>query len=327
MADRVWRCNRDGPACSFSRPREKVARQRRMRAAPAGAGGLGAGGRLPTAAHLRGGPHPPFGHLLPEGRRVTRRRHGAFGHDVDEVGAVVGGGVHVVEALVGGHRDAGDGLRAEVGGQRLFHGFDAEHAVAGAGDRHAHGPRPEVGHEDAGHGVARGGVGELGVAGALGRLEADGRDDLVVGERGLEHAGEVVVGRDLALVGDDGGLERQQCCRIVGGRVVVGDGAADGAAVAHMRVADMGGELGQRRDRPAHGFVRRHVGVRGAGLDGERAAFRRDARQPRPVRSMTSLGVARRCFIVGMMVMPPAISLASGAPLSSFTASATEVGR
>ena len=36
--------------------------------------------------------------------------------------------------------------------------------------------------------------------------------------------------------------------RIIGGRVVVGDRAADGAAVAHRRIADHAGELGERRD-------------------------------------------------------------------------------
>ena len=37
--------------------------------------------------------------------------------------------------------------------------------------------------------------------------------------------------------------------RVVGGRIVVGDRAADRAAVAHLRVADVLGELRERRDR------------------------------------------------------------------------------
>jgi hypothetical protein len=40
--------------------------------------------------------------------------------------------------------------------------------------------------------------------------------------------------------------------RIVGGRVVVGDGAADGAAVADLRVADEVGEAGEGGDLRLH---------------------------------------------------------------------------
>ena len=58
-------------------------------------------------------------------------------------------------------------------------------------------------------------------------------------------------GFELALVGDDGGAERQAGRRIIGGRIVVGERAADGALVAHRRIADQAGQFGQRRDRLA----------------------------------------------------------------------------
>ena len=47
------------------------------------------------------------------------------------------------------------------------------------------------------------------------------------------------------------GAERQQGRGIVGCGIVVGDRAADGAAVAHVRVADDAGHLGQARQWPS----------------------------------------------------------------------------
>ena len=47
---------------------------------------------------------------------------------------------------------------------------------------------------------------------------------------------------------DERGAEGQQDGRQVGGRVAVGDRAADGAAVAHLRVADLAGGVGEQRD-------------------------------------------------------------------------------
>ena len=44
-------------------------------------------------------------------------------------------------------------------------------------------------------------------------------------------------------------------------------------------------------------------------------------------RSTMTLGLARRCFMVGSSVWPPASSLASGLDASSLAASATDCGR
>ena len=85
-------------------------------------------------------------------------------------------------------------------------------------------PVGRLGHEHADHGVARGRVAELGVAGLRRDREVDRGDELARLQRGGEHALEEVVGR------------RSRACRctmvapsastaggIVGGRVVVGD--------------------------------------------------------------------------------------------------------
>src|SRR3546814_2913897 len=77
---------------------------------------------------------------------------------------------------------------------------------------------------------------ELGVA-RLFRLGKDDRgDDLAVLERGLEHAGEEVVGLDVPLVGLDRGPQPEHRGRVVGGRIAVGDRATDGAAVTHLGI-------------------------------------------------------------------------------------------
>ena len=62
---------------------------------------------------------------------------------------------------------------------------------------------------------------------------------------------EEVGGGDLALaaraLGHERRAEREQRGRQVGGRVAVGDRAADRAAVAHLRVADLAGGVLQQR--------------------------------------------------------------------------------
>ena len=117
----------------------------------------------------------------------------------------------------------------------------------------------------------------------IGRLlrdrEADLGDEFAGLERGLEQALEIVVGSDAALVGDDRRAERERGRRIVGGRIVVGERAADRAAVAHMRVADAAGELGERRDRALHDRALADLDVAGHGADDEVVALAGDARQ------------------------------------------------
>ena len=85
----------------------------------------------------------------------------------------------------------------------------AEHAVgAGAGHRDAN-VGAALGHEHADQRKARGRMRELLVGRLLGDRELHLGDDLVGLERGLEHALEEIVGRDAALVGDDGRAETE----------------------------------------------------------------------------------------------------------------------
>ena len=54
----------------------------------------------------------------------------------------------------------------------------------------------------------------------------------------IRHAGEEVVSRNAALIRDDGRAETEARSRIVGVRIVVGNRTANGATIAHLRVAD-----------------------------------------------------------------------------------------
>ena len=198
----------------------------------------------------------------------------------------------------------------------------------GAGHRDPHAAR-RLGHEHADHGVARGRIGELHVGGLLGLGEADRGDQLALAQRRLEQALEEAVGGVLAGVGGDGGVERHDRRRIVRRRIVVGDRAADRAAIAHLRIADMAGEIGQRRD-----------GRSSTSAEVATSAWRvmppittllpstlMPASSLMPPRSTTSLGLARRCFSVGIRVMPPDMARPSALPLSRPTASASDFGR
>ena len=97
-----------------------------------------------------------------------------------------------------------------------------------------------------------------------------GGDNLAVFQCGREQALEEVVGRDAALVGLHGCAECQQRRRIVRGRIIVGDRAADGAAMAHRGIADQRGEIGQRGNRLLHWSAGGDVMMRRRRLDGQR---------------------------------------------------------
>ena len=125
-------------------------------------------------------------------------------------------------------------------------------AGAGAGDADADRAVLHAGDEDAGHGVARGRIAELGVGGLGRHREGDPGDDLALLQRGGEQAGEEILRRERALVGVDGGAEGQHGGRIIGGGIVVGERAADGAHLAHGRIADHAGKRGERRDGLLH---------------------------------------------------------------------------
>ena len=105
------------------------------------------------------------------------------------------------------------------------------------------------GHEHAGEREARGRMRELGIA-RLGRnRKRHRRDDFAVLKRRGEQTLEEIVGPDRALVGLDGCAERKHRRRIIRGRIVVGERTADGAAMAHRRITDRRGEVGERGDR------------------------------------------------------------------------------
>src|SRR3546814_894086 len=181
---------------------------------------------------------------------------------------------------------------------------------------------------DADDGVVRGRIGELLMGGFVRLRKDDGGDDLVLRQRCLEHAGEEVVGGKLALAGVHRGAEADEARRVVGRRIVVGNRAADGAAVAHLRVADAVGEVGQRGDlRPHRGVAGDGAWVVMAPMTSLPPSSRMPFRSLMPPRSTRSEGLARRCFRVGMRVMPPAMNLPSLAPASALTASSTEAGR
>jgi hypothetical protein len=89
-------------------------------------------------------------------------------------------------------------------------------------------------------------------------------------ERGRERAGEELGRRDRALavrpLGDEVGVEREQDRPEVGGRVAVGDRAADRPAVTDLRVADLAGRprdegaaLGEHRVRGEVGVARQRA--------------------------------------------------------------------
>ena len=156
---------------------------------------------------------------------------------------------------------------------------------AGAGDADADRAVLHAGDEDAGHGIARGRVAELLVGGRGRHREGDAGDDLAVFQRGGKEAGEEILGRERAPVGVDGGAERQRRGRIVGGRIVVGQRAADGAHLAHGRIADRAGELGKRGNRLPDRRRGVDLGMGRGGADGRPRRQRRRCPSVRRCRS------------------------------------------
>src|SRR5262249_38057614 len=110
-----------------------------------------------------------------------------------------------VESAVG-LLDVLDGIGREILRQRRFHLLLTVDHWAGAGDRDANvvpGLR-DINTDDC---IARRRVRELHVMRLLRDREADSRDDFARFESGLEKSLEEIVGRDLALVGYDRGVE------------------------------------------------------------------------------------------------------------------------
>jgi hypothetical protein len=102
--------------------------------------------------------------------------------------------------------------------------------------RDAH-PRCRLGNRDADECKARRRIGEFRVGKPFRNRECDCADDLVVRD-GSEQAVKIIVRGDRPLVRLQGGAESERRSGVIGRRIVVGERAADGAAIAHMRVAD-----------------------------------------------------------------------------------------
>ena len=154
----------------------------------------------------------------------------------------------------------------------------AEHAIGRTGDRY---PHAAIGlrDKDADQGEARGWLVELLVASLLGDRKADRGDDLAGFQRGAEHAEKEIICGDLALRRVDRRAEGQQGAWVAGGRVIVGDRAADRAHCPHLLVADMGGQVGQRRDRCLDFGAVGHIEVAGHRSDHQGIAVAADAAQ------------------------------------------------
>ncbi len=77
----------------------------------------------------------------------------------------------------------------------------------------------------------------------------------------------------------EGGAEGQAGGGQVRGRVAVGDRATDGAPVAHLRVADLAGHVGQQRHVMLQHLADLEVAVAGQGADGHPIAVLPDVGQ------------------------------------------------
>ena len=183
--------------------------------------------------------------------------------------------MQVADHVIGGHCQPLHRRSGEVRRQGLFGLCPAEDAIV-AGPRHRH-PHAilEPRHEDPGQGKAAGGLVELHIGGLFRNREGNARDDLAFFQRGGEHALEIVIRRDLAAVRHHRRAGPQHPRRIAGGRVVVGDGAADGATIAHRRITDPARQRGQRG--VVLGRLFRDGGMGGGGPDGKAVIAKADA--------------------------------------------------
>ena len=145
------------------------------------------------------------------------------------------------------------------------------------------------------------------------------------GEEADEEVGRGNRPRCVAAPHADRGVERQHHRRQLGGRIGVREAAADGAAVADLRVGDERHRAVQRAAR-ARATVALALDAR-AGASWRRCAGRRrrpsmPASSPTPLRSTSTAGCASRKFIAGTRLWPPARTLASS-PCSASSASAS----
>ena len=120
-------------------------------------------------------------------------------------------------------------------------------------------------------------------AGAVHLRDADLGEHLVGLQRGFEESLEEVACGDLAgtvrALGDVGRAERQRGRGKVGGRIAVGDGSADRAAVAHLRIADLTGCIGEQRNVLGEHRTVLEIHVAGERADGDVVTGIADVRQ------------------------------------------------
>ena len=152
-------------------------------------------------------------------------------------------------------------------------------ALPRPGHRNARARHWPLGHEHPDDRVTRRRIAELLIGSPDRDRELDPGDHLAQFQRRREHAGEEIIGLDPALVGADRRPHCQRRGRIVGGRVVVGDGPADGAAMTHRFIADAAGQSRQRRNRRLDRRARRDVGMPGHRADAHHATGHVDAGQ------------------------------------------------
>ena len=107
------------------------------------------------------------------------------------------------------------------------------------------------------------------------------------------------------------------------------EAAAERAAVAHLRIADRRGGLGDDRALLLQQRRRGDVVVHGAGADLDLAVRLADAGQSgMRAMSISTFGSLRRSFISGTRLWPPAMNLPSPSAACSFaSASSSEVAR
>ena len=173
------------------------------------------------------------------------------------------------------------------------------------------------------------GLGKLAVARGGGDREPHLDDQFPRLQRGLERAEEEIAGRDAATGGDD--FPRPARARPTGSRR---RGRCWRASRRWCPCCAPADRRSRRRDRRAPGsppspFPRRpppHARVI-ALIVSTPASAETPTRSPRAARSTRSDGAARRCFITGIRLIPPASGRASSSDASRRSASATVPGR